>query len=365
MYTLGNNLTITIFGASHDAQMGVTINGLGHGLKLDLEQLDKDLLARRPKRPSETARVEADEYEIVSGYYNGYTTGTPLTFIVKNKDVNSKSYDHLRDVYRPSHADYPADVHYEGYNDPRGGGMFSGRLTVLFVIAGSLAKSLLEQCNVKIITRIKQVKDQIDSSFSNNFDEDVRRIKNRDLAVLSDDFEQFVKKEIHQVKLMNNSLGAILESKVVGVKVGLGEPYFNKLDSKLAQYIMSIGAIKGVSFGDGFDFVHHLGSQVLDEYEVVDHKIQLLANHNGGIVGGLSTGAPIIINTIVKPTPSINLDVKTVSKSKHENIIHQTKGRHDSSIFTRIPIVLDCMIALAILDLYCKDNALDALRGEK
>lgn len=351
MHSLGKLFQVTLFGESHSEQMGLTINGIAPGIKINLSEIESDLKSRRPSLKSETARQEQDDFKIISGYFEGYTTGAPLTIIVENKDVNSKSYDHLKDVFRPSHADYPAYVHYDGYNDYRGGGMFSGRLSVLLVIAGSIAKSILSNLNIKICTRIKTVRNYDDEHFSDNFDNDIRLIKSNLIPVISKTFEKEVMSVINDVKASGDSLGAILESKITGVEVGIGEPYFNKLDSTLANNIMSIPAIKGVSFGKGFASVNSLGSEYADEYCTDGNMVKTSSNNSGGIVGGMATGMPIIINTIVKPTPSINKELQTVNK-EFINTTLKTKGRHDSSIFTRIPIVIDSMIALAILDLY-------------
>lgn len=353
MHTLGKVFQVNIFGESHADTMALTINGIAPGIKLDLEQIERDLAARRPKLKSETARVEHDKFKIVSGYFNGFTTGAPLMITVENQDVKSKAYDHLKDLFRPMHADYPAFIHYSGYNDYRGGGMFSGRLTVLLTIAGSIAKSILEGKGVQIISRIKKVKHLVDDEFSNDIESDINKIKANLIPVISSDFQSQIFKILDQVKSENDSLGAILESQVIGLEVGLGEAHFNKLDASLAANIMTIPAIKGVSFGAGFDLLDLQASQVADEYYLDNEIVKTKTNNMGGIIGGMASGMPLIINSIVKPTPSINLPLKTLSKNMQEEITLETKGRHDSSIFTRIPIVLDAMIALAILDLYC------------
>lgn len=351
MHSLGKVFQINIFGESHGEQIGLTINGIAPGIKLNLDSIREDLSRRRPSLKSETARKEDDHFRIISGFYNGYTTGAPLTIIVENNDVNSKSYDHLKDVFRPSHADYPAHVHYNGYNDYRGGGIFSGRLTVLLVIAGSIAKEILKKLNIQIITHIKTVKNTNDSDFSDNINADIEIIKSNLIPVINKDFEHEVMSMINEVKADNDSLGAILESKVEGLEVGIGEPYFNKLDSTLSNYIMTIPAIKGISFGKGFSLVNDLGSAYADEYYSDGNQVSTLSNNSGGILGGMATGMPVLINTVVKPTPSINKQLKSVTKDL-SNTILETKGRHDSSIFTRMPIIVDSMIALAIVDLY-------------
>ncbi|NLY63115.1 MAG: chorismate synthase [Erysipelothrix sp.] len=353
MHTLGKVFQVNIYGESHGDLMALTINGIAPGIKLDLEQIKADLSSRRPKLKSETSRHEADEFKITSGYFNGYTTGAPLMITLENKNVNSKAYDHLKDVFRPMHADYPAHMHYQGFNDYRGGGIFSGRLTALLTIAGSIAKGILSDKGISIITRIKTVKDQSDTNFSANIEEDIQAIKENLIPVIATDFQRTVFDIINNVKAEDDSLGAILESKIVGLEAGLGEPHFNKLDANLAYNIMTIPAIKGVSFGSGFDLAKLSGSQIRDEYYLDQDQVKTKSNHMGGIIGGMATGMPVIINSIVKPTPSINLPLTTIKKDLKTAVSLSTKGRHDSSIFTRIPIVVDALIALTILDMYC------------
>ena len=363
MSSLGKVFQINLFGESHSKTFGITINNIAPGIKLDLAEIKADLSLRRPKLNSETARIEDDEFEIISGYFNGYTTGGPLTILITNNDVNSKSYDHLKDVFRPSHADYPSYKHSLGYNDYRGGGSSSGRLTSALVIAGSIAKSILKDLGVEIETRIKKVLNYIDDEFD-DYENDFKNIRANKLNVISKDFEKKVFSLIDDVKGDNDSIGAQLETVVLNVEPGLGEPFFNKLDQSIANYIMSIGAIKGVSFGSGFDYLNKLGSQSADEYYYLDNEVKTYSNHNGGIVGGMATGMPIVINTIVKPTPSIGKDLRTIDKNYVDTLL-KVRGRHDSSIFTRIPVVINSMVSIAILDMYSIRYGYMIQRGKK
>lgn len=351
MNKLGEIFQVSLFGESHGSQIGVTISGIAPGILIDEDQIKADLSKRRPSLKSESPRQEQDDFTIISGVFNGYSTGAPLTVVISNQDVKSKNYERMKDVYRPSHADYSADVHYLGYQDYRGGGIFSGRLTAPLVIAGSIAMMILNNLGIDLETRIKRVGDLEDAKFSEQLEDDLLVIRNNKLNVISSDFEASLFNKIETIKAESDSLGAQLESIILNVEAGIGEPFFNKLDSKLAQYVMNIPAIKGVSFGSGFDYIHYQGSEVADEY-YYDQGVKTYTNHNGGIIGGISTGMPILVNSVVKPTPTIFQELRTVNKMTHENTIIKAAGRHDSSIFTRIPIVVNSMLALALVDLY-------------
>ncbi len=351
--SIGKSFKVSIFGESHNKVIGVTIANIAPGIKIDIDLIKKNLWQRRPKRNSETLRIEQDNFEIVSGYFNDATTGTPLTILIYNNNVKSADYDQISKVYRPSHADYGAHIKYLGYEDYRGGGHFSGRLTAPLVIAGSIAQQILSQNNIVIKTHIKTVKHLKDESFNlDKIEEQIIKIDNNELNVIDDKFESDVLKLIKEVFKDQDSVGASLESVIINIKPGLGEPFFNKLDSNIANYLMAIPAIKGVSFGDGFDYASALGSEVVDEY-YFDKTIKTITNHNGGIIGGISTGMPIIVNSVVKPASSIGKPLKTLTKIDNQEVVLEINGRHDSSIFTRIPIVVNSMLALAIIDAYC------------
>lgn len=366
MNKLGKAFQVNIFGESHGPSIGLTITGIAPGIKLDLEAIKADLALRRPKYKSETSRVEADNFEIISGYFNGYTTGTPLTIIIENNNVKSRDYDVLAQTYRPSHADYPADSHYLGYNDYRGGGSFSGRLTTPIVIAGSIAKTILNKFNIQIETHIKQVANIFDEDFEESkLEAQITQIQSNQLNVINQAVEGQILDYLADVKANHDSRGAILESVITNVEPGLGEPFFNRLDAVLSHNIMSIPAIKGVSFGSGFDYVNYLGSESVDEYYYADDQVKTYSNHNGGIIGGLASGMPIIINSVVKPTSTINQSVRSINKYSKQPIDLKVGGRHDSSIFTRIPVVVNSMCALAILDLYTQRYGYMFARGDK
>lgn len=361
---IGKIFQVSIFGESHNEIMGVVISGIAPGIKIDHTFIKNNLARRRPKLSSESSRVEQDDFEIVSGYFEGYTTGTPLTILIYNHDVQSFDYKTIKNIYRPSHADYPASVKYLGFEDYRGGGHFSGRLTAPLVIAGSVALQILKTKNVIIKTHIKKVANFSDTNFEESqILKQLKVIEANKLDVIDQNFQQEIIELINKTKSNNDSLGAILESIVLNVEAGLGEPFFMKLDSLIAAYIMSIPSIKGVSFGKGFNFVNSLGSEVADEY-YYDDKVKTKTNNNGGILGGLSTGMPIIINSVVKPASSINKNLKTITKDSQKEVTIKIKGRHDSSIFTRIPIIVDSLLALAVIDMYCIRYGYMWQRGE-
>lgn len=350
---IGKSFKTSLFGESHNKIIGVTINNIAPGINLDLTAIENDLSLRRPKLKSETARVEKDHFEIVSGYFNGYTTGSPLTILIYNQNIKSHDYDIIKEVYRPSHVDFSASKKYLGYEDYRGSGHFSGRLTAPLVIAGSIAKQILARKKIEILSHIKKVNNIEDDSLNEKkFNLQKTSILENKLKVINKIKEKQMLALIDKAKSEEDSLGASLETMIINVEAGIGEPFFNKLDSSIAYYLMSIPAIKGVSFGEGFNYQNRLGSEVSDEY-FFDKKVKTKTNFNGGIIGGISTGMPIVINTVVKPASSISKPQQTIRKKDNKSVEVKIKGRHDASIFTRMPVIVDSLTALALLDAYC------------
>lgn len=319
----GNILKVTVFGESHSEYMGITIDNFPCGVKLDFDLINRRLKERRPSQEYETSRIEDDEYKIISGYFNDHTTGAPITILVFNKNVDSTKYE--KGVIRPSHADYTNAVKFNGFNDYRGGGASSGRLTVLLVLLGALCEQILKGKNININT-------EIDSIHGNN------------------DASQF-DNEMVLAKERNDSVGGILKTTINGLEPGVGEPFFDSLESVLSHLIFSIGGVKGVLFGDGIDFANKYGSEVKDELQYVDEQVKFKANHNGGINGGISNGQPIIFKTIVKPISSIGLKQESINMAKNENITIEVSGRHDSCIVPRVMPVINAVTAFAVLDL--------------
>ena len=345
---IGKNLTISLYGESHGKAIGVVIDGLPAGICIDTSFMQAQLDKRKPKGKISTQRKEDDDFIITSGVFNNHTTGTPIHIMIENKAHRSSDYH--PELPRPSHADYVAHVKYKGYEDYRGGGHFSGRLTAPIVAAGSIAIDILKRKGILIGTHIKKCQHLEDRNF-NDYEEDIVICNNKYFAVLDEKIEKEMIEHIENIGANHDSVGGILESCILNMPIGIGEPYFHSLESQLSSYLFSIGAVKGIEFGLGFDFVNHLGSEVNDELIIVDEKIQTKTNYNGGINGGISNGMPILIKTVIKPTPSIFKTQNTVNLNTMENDSLTLTGRHDPAIFHRARIVVDSMIALCNLDL--------------
>ena len=344
----GKNITMTLFGESHGKYIGATLDGIAPGIKIDKGYIDSCLLKRRPRSKIETSRVEKDEYEFISGVFNSYTTGAPLTVLIKNEDFNSTSYEDTKNIARPSHVDYVSHIKYEGFNDYRGGGHFSGRLTTPIVVLGAVLKRALESKNIFIGTHIKKCGEIIDRDFLSSKD-DITLINSKNIPVLND-IENDIENEILKVAAQGDSIGGILQTAITGLEVGLGEPYFSSLESELASAMFSLGGVKGIEFGLGFEFANRVGSSSNDEFVVKDDKIITKTNNNGGINGGISNGMDVIFNIAVKPTPSISKTQNTVDFVNKENVELNIKGRHDPAFIRRLSIVVECLTALVISD---------------
>lgn len=348
----GKNIKITLFGESHGSMIGVTIEGLKPGIEIDLNFINKELEKRKSISSLSTPRKEQDKIQIVSGYFNGYTTGTPLTIVVNNE--NTKSSDYKPNLLRPSHADYTAFLKYNGYQDYRGGGHFSGRMTVGIVIAGAICKQILENKGILIGSHIKQIHSVMDVDFSVNKTElsnQIEKMNKSNFAVITNSVKEDMIKCIEIAKEDNDSVGGIIETAVLNIEGGIGEPFFDSIESVLSSLIFSIPGVKGIEFGKGFEFASLLGSEANDEF-IYQEGIKTTSNNNGGINGGISNGMPIVLKTVIKPTPSIAKTQNTVDLLKNQNTTLKIKGRHDPCIVHRARVVVDSMVAIGILDLY-------------
>ena len=346
----GNAVTLTLFGESHGEYIGAVLDGLAPGIKIDHEYIKTKLAMRRPGGSISTARVEADEYSIVSGVFNGYTTGTPLCMLIPNTKQHSKDYgDHL-DVPRPSHADYAAECKYHGFEDHRGGGHFSGRITAVLVGVGAIIQSALENKGIKIGSHITELHGAFDRSFD-DIEKDIDALASKQFPTLTDEAEERMVKEIEKARALGDSVGGILESAIIGIPSGVGEPWFDSMESMLSHAMFSIPAVKGVEFGLGFAFADTYGSEANDALAVCDGNITTLSNNNGGINGGITNGMPIIFRTVIKPTPSIFKEQMSVSLSKMENTSLKLEGRHDPAIIHRARAVVDAMTAMVLADM--------------
>lgn len=341
--TIGNRIRLTLSGESHGKFMTATLDGLASGIEVDRDYIDKILLERRPKSIASSARREADEYEIISGVFNGFTTGAALTILMKNSDVDSSSYEKIKDLARPSQADYSAFIKYKGFNDYRGSGIFSARLTAPVCAAAAIILKELEKKGITFETHLKRVGKIIDEARGEEF-----LSKTYHMYKYSDDETQ---NYLDEIKNKNDSVGAEAELIIKGVKAGLGEPPFAPLDGELARYMYLIPSVKSVSFGNGYNFAQSLGSEVADEMRVEDDKVKFLKNTNGGIIGGISNGADIVLSCVFKPIASIPREFKTINMKTMENAEINMRGRHDASVVPRVYPIMKCYAALAIYDM--------------
>ncbi len=397
----GNNLKVSIFGESHGNAIGINIEGLPSGIELDLDNIDKEMKRRAPGKNSiSTSRNESDIPEILSGYFNGRTTGTPLCAIIRNSDTRSKDYGELKNLMRPGHADFTGNVRYSGFNDYRGGGHFSGRITAPLVFCGAICKQILSQKGIEIGAHIKKIKNIEDMSFDyvNISKQQLSNLQTLELPLLDLSKEEAMKNTIIDAKNQGDSVGGIIECAVVGINVGLGNPFFDSVESTLSHLLFSVPAIidaknqgdsvggiiecavvginvglgnpffdsvestlshllfsvpavKGVEFGLGFELADMYGSQSNDEMYYEGNQVKSKTNNNGGIIGGITTGMPIIFKVAIKPTPSISRQQKTVNiKDKKDDILY-IKGRHDPCIVQRAIPVIEAVTAIGIFDL--------------
>ena len=348
--SFGSAISVTLFGESHGAAIGAVIDGLAPGIKIDEEYISARLDERRAVGDISTKRRESDIFEIISGAFNGYTTGTPLTVIIRNEDVRSKDYTTLLTKPRPSHADYVANEKYHGYQDYRGGGHFSGRITAALVAAGAIIRHALETKGIYIGTHIKRLYDLCDRDFC-DYKKDINALFDTKLPVLDSEAAESMVARIKEIGASGDSVGGILETAIIGVPTGVGEPWFDTVEGTLSHALFSVPGIKGVEFGMGFGFADLLGSEANDPFCINDGRVTTKTNNNGGINGGITNGMPITFRCAVKPTPSIYKEQQTVDFSKMENTTLTVEGRHDPAIIHRARAVVDAVAAIAIADM--------------
>lgn len=361
---LGNKLKLSIFGESHGKGIGIVIDGLPAGIDLDLEYINREMKRRAPGGSKfATPRKEKDLYDILSGYFQGKTTGSPLCAVIFNENTKSKDYDKLKTCMRPSHADYTGFIKYDGFNDYRGGGHFSGRITAPLVFAGAIAMQILERyMNIHIGSHIKSIYnvEENEKSLLNINEEFLGRssgeellndLRNMSFPVLDNLKEEIMKEEILKAKAEGDSVGGVVETAIINAMPALGDPFFDSVESRLSHMLFSIPAIKGVEFGAGFGISKLRGSEANDSYEIRENKVVTKTNNNGGILGGLSNGMPIVFKVAIKPTPSISKKQSTVDISTKENTELIIEGRHDPCIVTRAIPVIESAAAITIFDL--------------
>ena len=365
--TFGNIFRVTTFGESHGAALGCVIDGCPAGLAISAEKIQSALNRRRPGVGADgklnaavTARTESDTAEILSGIFEGKSTGTPIAILIRNTSQHSSDYSNLKSTFRPGHADFTYDIKYDGNRDYRGGGRSSGRETAARVAAGAVASQFLETLGIKITAytvRAAGIEVPQNSYDFSQIEQNSMRAPNSQIAKLMDE-------KIQELRAAGDSAGGIIECTVEGCPAGLGEPVFDKLDAQLAKAIMSIGAVKGFEVGDGFSASDSFGSTNNDFMKTADGNPDFYTNHSGGILGGISNGNKIIFRAAVKPVPSIFKNQKTISKNDEssKNVSYkesdlQIQGRHDICLCPRIVPVVEAMTALVLADMYLQDKA--------
>ncbi|MDD7332124.1 chorismate synthase [Eubacterium sp.] len=351
---IGDKIKLSIFGESHGEAIGCVIDGLPAGIKIDMNAVYKDMQRRAPgKDKTATPRLEKDIPHILSGMLDNVTTGAPLAMVIENTNTKSGDYSNLMTVPRPGHSDYPAYVKYGGNNDIRGGGHFSGRLTAPLVFAGSVAKQILSKMGVTIGAHIKQIGSVCDAvSDLNKTDKSLLdTLSSSTFSLIDETKEQAMRDEIEKARLSLDSVGGIIECFAVGLPVGLGGNMFDTVEGKLASILFGVPAVKGVEFGIGFGFADKRASEVNDQYEIKNGRVATLSNNNGGVLGGMTDGAPLSVSVAIKPTPSIAKKQKSVNLLTMENAELEIHGRHDPCIVVRAVPVIECAVALGLLDL--------------
>ena len=348
MNSYGNRVTLTIFGQSHSQAIGAVLDHLPAGKTLNMERIQA-MMARRSSQGKAyaTARAEADEVQIISGLFQGKTCGAPLCAVIANGDTKSKDYSQFQTVPRPSHADYGAMVKYHGFADYRGGGPYSGRLTAPLVFAGAVLEQFLEELGVHIFARIQQIGTIKDVPLN------LHQLTPQQLQGMDQNFPTIgdsaqMLNAIQTAQSQGDSLGGVVECVIFGVPVGTGEPMFQGLENAIAQAVFAVPAVKGIEFGSGFALAEMSGSQANDAYCIKNNAVHTQTNHNGGILGGMATGEPIVFRVAIKPTPSIYQKQQSINVATKEEIELQIQGRHDPCIVPRAAVAVESAAALAV-----------------
>lgn len=360
--TFGESVLLTLSGESHGAGIVAVLSGIAPGIPVDEDFIAAQLKKRRPAGQISTARQEEDKFEILSGVFGGFTTGTSVTILIRNENAQSRDYSEIAVTARPGHADYSAQCKYHGFQDYRGGGHFSGRITAGIVAAGAICIAALAKKGIKIGTHIAKCAGIFDRAFE-NIENDIDSLNEKIFAVLDEESGEKMKEAILAAKSEFDSVGGILETAISGIPAGIGEPYFDSIESRLAHMLFSIPAIKGVEFGSGFALADMCGSEANDAFRIDENGgIYTKTNHNGGINGGISNGMPITFRCAVKPTPSISSMQETIDFSKGENKDFVINGRHDPAIIHRARVVVDSAAAIVLCDILAQRFGTDWLR---
>ena len=360
--TIGNSVAVTIFGESHGAYIGAVIDGLAPGIEVDETYIAHMLDLRRPSGKISTPRQEKDAFRIVSGVLNSKTTGTPITILIPNENVKSGDYAQMRTTARPSHADYTAQCKYHGYQDSRGGGHFSGRITAALVAAGAICKCALEQKGILIGTHVRRCAGIQDRAFD-DLASDIQSLNEKTFAVLDTSCEEKMKAAILAAAEEGDSVGGVLETAIIGMPEGVGEPWFDSIESQLAHMMFSIPAVKGIEFGAGFAITDMRGSAANDPMRMENGKVITTSNNNGGVNGGITNGMPLIFRTAIKPTPTIFKQQNTIDFKDMTEMVLTPKGRHDPAIVHRARVVQDAATAIVICDALAMRYGTDWLKS--
>lgn len=349
--SFGEKIKMTIFGQSHSEAIGVVIDGIPAGIKLDFEKIDRFMSRRAPgKNAYSTTRKEADKPEILSGVVDGITCGAPICAIIRNTNQHSKDYSSLKIRPRPSHSDYPAFVKHNGFNDIRGGGNFSGRMTAPMCFAGAVAIQILESRGIRIGAHIEKIAGVCDTRFS-PVSPELEALDSKEFPLIDDSVRDTMLKKIEAARLDGDSVGGVIECAVTGLPAGIGEPMFDGVENALTRAVFAVPAIKGIEFGNGFDCADLRGSENNDSFTVTDGRVTTATNNHGGILGGLTSGMPLVFRVAVKPTPSIAKPQMTVNLETGEPEQLIIEGRHDPCIVPRAVPCIEAAAAIAILDM--------------
>lgn len=349
--TFGTSIALTLFGESHGPAIGAVLDGMAPGIPVDEDYIRAQMALRRSVAALSTARREADEVKILSGVYQGKTTGTPITLMIENQQAHSADYARTADIARPGHADYTARVKYHGFADMNGGGHFSGRITAGIVAAGAIALTALRGKGITVGTHIAACGGVEDRPFAADPAADIAALAEMPFAVLDPAAATAMTEKIEAARCEGDSVGGILETAVCGLPAGVGEPWFDSLESVLAHGLFSIPAVKGVEFGGGFALSAMRGSAANDPFRLRDGRVVTATNRAGGILGGISNGMPLLIRTAIKPTPSIYKTQDSVDMREMRETELTIAGRHDPAIVHRARVVADSIVALTLCDL--------------
>ncbi len=352
--TYGDKIKISIFGESHGNGIGVVIDGLPAGEKIDMDKVFVQMSRRAPgKDKTATPRKESDLPKVLSGMLDDTLTGAPLCAVIENTNTKSGDYSNLLSCPRPGHSDYTAFVKYNASNDIRGGGHFSGRLTAPIVFAGAICRQILEKNGIKIAAHINSIGTVKDKQFDpTNIDiKLIERLNTSSFALIDESAEEDMRNQVEEARMNLDSIGGTVECAVTGIEVGIGEPMFDGVEGVIAKAVFGVPAIKGIEFGKGFELSQMRGSQSNDPFRYVEGKVVTETNNCGGILGGITNGMPVIFRAAVKPTPSISQKQKTVDLQKKENSELEVHGRHDPCIVPRAVPVIEAVTAIAIINL--------------